>query len=107
MMKNIGQLMKQAQQMQQRMAEMQQKMEQMEITGASGAGLVQIVITGKGEMKALKIDPSIVDPKETEVLEDLIIAAFNDAKTKLEAHTAGEMSKVTGGMNIPGFKMPF
>jgi DNA-binding YbaB/EbfC family protein len=106
-MKNMGQLMKQAQAMQQRMAEMQEKLEQVEISGSSGAGLVQITINGKGNMRALKIDPSLVDPQETEVLEDLIVAAFNDAKAKLEAHTTEEMNKVTGGMNIPGLKMPF
>lgn len=103
----MGQLMKQAQAMQQRMAEMQEKLEQVEISGSSGAGLVQITINGKGNMRVLKIDPSLVDPQETEVLEDLIVAAFNDAKAKLEAHTTEEMSKVTGGMNIPGLKMPF
>lgn len=106
-MKNIGQLMKQAQAMQERMSEMQKKLEQIEISGAAGAGLVQVTLNGKGEIRSLKIDPSLVDPQETEVLEDLIVAAFNDAKAKLEAHTAEEMSKVTGGMNIPGFKMPF
>jgi DNA-binding YbaB/EbfC family protein len=106
-MKNMGQLMKQAQAMQQRMAEMQEKLEQVEVSGTSGAGLVQITINGKGNMRALKIDPSLVDPQETEVLEDLIVAAFNDAKAKLEAHTTEEMNKVTGGMNIPGLKMPF
>ncbi|MBX3457516.1 MAG: YbaB/EbfC family nucleoid-associated protein [Candidatus Paracaedibacteraceae bacterium] len=106
-MKNLGQLMKQAQQMQQKMAEMQAKMDAMEITGSAGAGLVQITITGKSEMRALKIDPSLVDPQEVEVLEDLIIAAFNDAKAKQETLMADEMGKVTGGMNIPGMKLPF
>ncbi|MBW8309489.1 MAG: YbaB/EbfC family nucleoid-associated protein [Candidatus Paracaedibacteraceae bacterium] len=106
-MKNIGQLMKQAQQMQQKMADMQQKMEQTEITGAAGAGLVQVAINGKSEMRSLKIDPSLVDPQEIEVLEDLIIAAFNDAKTKLESQMSDEMGKITGGMNIPGMKLPF
>ncbi len=106
-MKNIGQLMKQAQQMQQKMADMQEKMDALEITGSSGAGLVQITITGKSEMRALKIDPSLVDPQEVEVLEDLIVAAFNDAKSKQEALMADEMGKVTGGMNIPGMKLPF
>ena len=106
-MKNMGQLMKQAQAMQQRMAEMQEKLEEVEVAGTSGAGLVQVTINGKGNMRALKIDPSLVDPQETEVLEDLIVAAFNDAKAKLEAHTTEEMNKVTGGMNIPGLKMPF
>ena len=106
-MKNMGQLMKQAQQMQQRMAEMQEKMNLLEVTGTSGAGLVEIVINGKNELKSLKIDPSLVDPKEVEVLEDLIVAAFNDAKAKLEVHISEEMGKMTGGVNIPGFKMPF
>lgn len=106
-MKNIGQMMKQAQQMQQKMAEMQQKMEQFEISGSSGAGMVQVTLSGKTELKALKIDPSLVDPNEIEVLEDLIVAAFNDAKSKLDAYSADEMSKVTGGMSLPGLKMPF
>lgn len=106
-MKNIGQLMKQAQQMQQKMAEMQAKMDAMEITGSSGAGLVEVTITGKSEMRALKVDPSLVTPSELEILEDLIIAAFNDAKAKQEALMAEEMAKVTGGMNIPGMKLPF
>ncbi len=106
-MKNITQIMKQAQQMQQKMAEMQSKMEMLEVLGAAGAGMVQVTISGKNELKALKIDPSLVDPNEVEVLEDLIIAAFNDAKSKLDAKTAEEMSSVTGGMNIPGLKLPF
>lgn len=106
-MKNIGQLMKQAQQMQQKMAEMQQKMEQAEITGSAGAGLVNVTINGKSEMRGLKIDPSLVDPQEVEVLEDLIVAAFNDAKAKLETQMSEEMSKITGGMNMPGMKLPF
>ncbi|AIK97170.1 YbaB/EbfC family nucleoid-associated protein [Candidatus Odyssella acanthamoebae] len=106
-MKNIGQLMKQAQQMQQKMADMQQKMEQTEIIGASGAGLVQVTINGKSEMRSLKIDPSLVDPQEIDVLEDLIVAAFNDAKSKLESQMSEEMGKITGGMNIPGMKLPF
>lgn len=106
-MKNIGQLMKQAQQMQQRMTEIQQKLEQSETSGSSGAGLVQVILNGKSELKSIKIDPSLIDPNEVEVLEDLIIAAFNDAKAKVEAQTAEEMGKITGGINIPGFKMPF
>lgn len=106
-MKNIGQLMKQAQQMQQKMAEMQQKMEQTEIIGSAGAGLVNVTINGKSEMRGLKIDPSLVDPQEIEVLEDLIVAAFNDAKAKLETQMSEEMSKITGGMGIPGMKLPF
>ena len=107
-MKNLGNLMKQAQQMQSKMAEMQGKMELMEVSGASGGGMVQVLINGKGEMRKLKIDPSLVDPNDIEVLEDLIVAAFNDAKGKVEATMAEEMQKLTGGMNLPaGFKLPF
>jgi DNA-binding YbaB/EbfC family protein len=107
-MKNLGNLMKQAQQMQSKMAEMQGKMELMEVSGASGGGMVQVLVNGKGEMRKLKIDPSLVDPNDIEVLEDLIVAAFNDAKGKVEATMAEEMQKLTGGMNLPaGFKLPF
>lgn len=106
-MKNLNQMMKQAQQLQQRMAEMQEKLNQSEMTGSSGAGLVQVTMNGKGEVKSLKIDPSLVDPKEVEVLEDLIIAACNDTKAKIEQYMSEEMAKITGGLNIPGFKLPF
>ena len=107
-MKNLAQMMKQAQQMQAKMAEMQAALEKVEMTGAAGGGMVQVTLGGKGDMKRLKIDKSLVDPNETEVLEDLIVAAFNDAKTRVEAHMAEEMSKVTGGLALPGgMKLPF
>lgn len=106
-MKNMGQLMKQAQQMQQKMAEMQQKLDELEISGTSGAGMVQVVISGKNEVRSIKIDPSLADPQEIEVLEDLIVAAFNDAKSKLDKTMSEEMSKATGGLSIPGLKLPF
>lgn len=107
-MKNLNQMMKQAQQLQQKMAEMQEKLGHVEMTGTSGGGMVQVTVNGKGDMRALKIDPSLVTPDDVEVLEDLIIAAFNDAKGKSEAHAAEEMSKLTGGMGLPGgFKLPF
>ncbi len=107
-MKNLGNLMKQAQQMQAKMAEMQEKLQQMEVTGASGAGMLQVTLNGKFELKGIKIDKSLVDPDDVEVLEDLIVAAFNDAKAKAEAGMAEEMAKITGGLNLPpGFKMPF
>src|SRR5579863_2436730 len=100
-MKNLGQMMKQAQQMQARMAELQAQLETVEMTGASGGGLVQVTLSGKGEMKKIKIDKSLVDPSETEVLEDLVLAAFNDAKQRVESHMAEEMSKLTGGLKLP------
>jgi DNA-binding YbaB/EbfC family protein len=107
-MKNLGQLMKQAQQMQAKMAEMQEQLGRMEVEGAAGGGLVRATITGKGEVKQLKIEPSLVDPKEVEVLEDLIVAAINDARTKADSAAADEMKKLTGGLNLPpGMKLPF
>ena len=107
-MKNLSGLMKQAQQMQERMQEMQTKLETMEAEGVSGAGLVSVTLNGKGEMKRVKLDPKLLDPAETEMLEDLIVAAHTDAKRKIEATTAAEMQKVTGGMQLPpGLKLPF
>ena len=85
-MKNLGQMLKQAQQMQARMAEMQAKLAEIEVTGTAGGGMVQVTLNGKGEVKKLKIDKSAVDPNETEVLEDLILAAFNDAKARVDRH---------------------
>ncbi|HSD34977.1 MAG TPA: YbaB/EbfC family nucleoid-associated protein [Alphaproteobacteria bacterium] len=107
-MKNLGQMLKQAQAMQARMAELQSQLEQVEMIGSAGGGMVSVTVNGKGEARQVKIDPSLVDPEETEVLEDLIVAAFNDAKAKVEAHVAEEMSKLTGGLNLPGgMKLPF
>ncbi|MEX2199981.1 MAG: YbaB/EbfC family nucleoid-associated protein [Dongiaceae bacterium] len=107
-MKNLGQMMKQAQQMQQRMAELQEELEKIEITGSAGGGMVQVTMTGKGMLRSVRIDPKLVVPSEAEMLEDLIVAAGNDAKTKVEAHMQEEMQKVTGGLQLPpGFKLPF
>jgi DNA-binding YbaB/EbfC family protein len=107
-MKNLGNMLKQAQQMQTKMAEMQAKMAEMEVGGQSGGGMVKVTLNGKGELRKLKIDPAIVDRNEIEVLEDLIVAAFNDAKGKVETAMAEEMAKVTGGLELPpGMKLPF
>lgn len=107
-MKNLGNLMKQAQQMQSKMAEMQAKMGDLEVTGASGGGMLKVTLNGKYELKGIKIDPSLVSADDVEVLEDLIVAAFNDAKSKAETAMQDEMSKLTGGLNLPaGFKLPF
>ena len=107
-MKNLGNLMKQAQQMQARMGELQARMAEAEVGGASGGGMVQVTINGKGEMRRIKIDPSLAKPEDIEVLEDLIVAATNDAKGKAEALMAEEMQKLTGGLNLPpGLKLPF
>jgi nucleoid-associated protein EbfC len=107
-MKNLGQMMKQAQAMQAKMADMQEKLAGMEVTGQSGAGMVKATLNGKSELRSLKIDPSLVDPNEVEVLEDLVVAAVNDAKVKVEASVAEEMKQVTGGLELPpGMKLPF
>jgi nucleoid-associated protein EbfC len=107
-MKNLGQMMKQAQEMQAKMAEMQARLDQVEVSGAAGGGLVQVTLTGKGDMRKVKIDKSLLDPNEVEVLEDLIRAAFSDAKARVESHVAEEMSKLTGGLKLPpGMKLPF
>ncbi|HEX3209289.1 MAG TPA: YbaB/EbfC family nucleoid-associated protein [Geminicoccaceae bacterium] len=107
-MKNLGNMLKEAQKLQSRMAEMQAKLDTIEVAGAAGGGMVTVTLNGKGEMRKVKIDPSLVDPAEIEILEDLMVAAFNDAKVKVEAHVQDEMSKLTGGMNLPaGLKLPF
>ncbi|KAF0221076.1 MAG: hypothetical protein FD176_3233 [Rhodospirillaceae bacterium] len=107
-MKNLGNLMKQAQQMQAKMGEMQAKMAEMEVSGAAGGGMLQVTLNGKFELKKIKIDKALVDPEDVEVLEDLIVAAFNDAKVKAEAAMQDEMAKLTGGLNLPaGMKLPF
>ena len=107
-MKNLVQMMKQAQQVQTRMAELQARLGEMEVNGQSGAGMVQATLTGKGELRRLKIDPSLAKADEVEVLEDLVVAAVNDARQRVDAMVAEEMSKVTGGLQLPpGLKLPF
>jgi len=107
-MKNLGNLMKQAQEMQAKMQEMQDRLAEMEIDGTAGAGLVTVTLNGKGDMRGLKVDPSIFSTDDAEVVEDLIVAAHNDARAKSEQRMQNEMSKVTGGLNLPpGMKLPF
>ena len=113
-MKNLGNMLKQAQQMQARMQEMQAKLEAMEVEGASGAGMVKVTLSGKGDLRRVTIDPSLMTADEKEVLEDLLVAAHADAKQKVEATMAEEMQKATAGLNIPGglgglggLKLPF
>ncbi len=107
-MKNLAGLMKQASEMQAKMQEMQAKLESMEADGVAGAGMVTVTLNGRGEMKRLKLDPKLADPAETEMLEDLIVAAHADAKGKIEALSGEEMQKITGGMQLPpGMKLPF
>ncbi len=100
-MKNLGQMMKQAQKLQEQMGALQEQLASIELTGVSGGGMVQVTLNGKGDLRRVKIDPSLVDPAEVEMLEDLILAACNDAKAKLEAHVAERMAQLTGGLKLP------
>lgn len=105
-MKNLGQLMKQAQAMQSQMAELQEKLAEAEIEGTAGAGMVVATLSGKGDLKAVKIDPSLVSADDVEVLEDLIVAAYADAKSKVDARLKEEMGELTGGLPLPpGLKL--
>jgi DNA-binding YbaB/EbfC family protein len=100
--------MKQAQAMQKKMADAQEKVASSEFSGTSGGGMVSITISGKGEVRKIKIDPSLANKEEIEILEDLIIAAFGDAKKKADSSTEDVFSGAMGGFSLPpGFKMPF
>lgn len=105
---NIGKMMKQAQEMQRNMEKMQAELGNIEMEGTSGGGMVSVVVTGKNECKSVKIDPKIVDPSDIEMLEDLIVAAMNDAKNKVEDRVQEETQALMGGLNLPpGMNLPF
>ena len=106
-MMNIQGLMKQAQMMQKRMQEEQEKLAGEEVEGTSGGGMVKVTLNGKFTMTKIVLDKSIIDPEESEVLEDLIMAAYNDAKDKVDAKMNDSMSALTGGLNLGGLKLPF
>ena len=106
-MMNIQGIMKQAQAMQKKMEEMQEKLAQEEVEGNSGGGMVKVTLNGKFEMKKIRLDKSLIVAEESEILEDLIIAAYNDAKAKADANMAKGVNDVTGGLNLGGLKLPF
>jgi DNA-binding YbaB/EbfC family protein len=101
-------MMKQAKELQARMEAMQQEVAAMEVDGSSGGGLVKVTMNGKGEMRKISIDPSLMKPEEAEIVEDLIVTACNDARAKAEAALAEKMRAMTGGLQLPpGMKLPF
>lgn len=105
-MKNIGNLMKQAQKLQADMQKAQEELARMEVTGQAGGGMVSVVMTGRHDLKRVTIDPSLLrDDKE--MLEDLIAAAVNDAVRQVEQRSQERMASMTAGMGIPGLKLPF
>ena len=106
-MMNIQGLMKQAQMMQKKMQEEQAKLAEEEVEGTSGGGMVKVTLNGKFTMTKIAIDKSIIDPEDSEVLEDLIMAAYNDAKDKVDAKMNDSMNALTGGLNLGGLKLPF
>lgn len=107
-MKDFSEMMKQAQGLQAKMQAIQEKIAALEVEGASGGGMVRIVLNGKGYAKAVAIERALLKEEEGEVLEDLIAAALNDAKSKLETRAADEMKSLTAGLPLPpGMKLPF
>ncbi len=105
-MKNLMDMMKQAKQLQEKMAEMQSAVEAVSQTGTAGAGLVSLTLNGKGALGEIKIDPSLLKESEREILEDLIVAAHADAKSKIEVTLQSKMQELTGGLELPpGLKL--
>jgi len=101
-------MMKQAKQLQEKMQAVQEEIAAMSVDGVSGGGLVAVTTNGKGDVKSVRIDPSLLKPEEVEILEDLIVAALSDARGKAEALVAEKMQAMTGGLNLPpGMKLPF
>lgn len=99
---NINQMMKQAQKMQQEMARIQEELQNKTVEAAAGGGMVTVVANGRKELVDIKIDPQVIDPNDPEMLQDLVLAACNEALHKAEEMMAEEMQKLTGGLNIPG-----
>lgn len=105
-MADIFKILQQAQQMQSKMQEMQEELGQRSVTGTAGGGMVTVEADGKGTIRKIKLDPSIVNARDVEMLEDLIVVAVSDAQKKANEVAQAEMGKLTGGMNLP-FKLPF
>lgn len=101
-MKGMGNMMKQAQQLQSKMLRLQEELADRTVETSSGGGMVKVVSNGKQQIISLEIEKEVVDPEDVEMLQDLILAAINDALTKSQDMVSSEMSKLTGGLNIPG-----
>ncbi len=106
-MKDLGAMMKQVQEMQARMQRMQEELAQTTVMGVAGGGMVSVTVTGKGETKDVEIDESLLKPEEKEILEDLLVAACNDARVKMEELMAEKMKEATGDLPLPpGMNLP-
>ncbi len=107
-MKSIEDIMAMAQNVQDELAKAQENLDKIEVEGSSGGGLVKVRASAKGRIIAVDIDESLLQPSEKQMVEDLVAAAFNDAKTKADAASSAEMGKMTSGLPLPpGFKLPF
>ena len=102
MTQNFGNIMKQAKKIQEKMAQMQAELELKTVEASAGGGMVTVVVNGKFEIMSLKIDKEVVNPEDVEMLQDLIVAAVNEGVRKAQEMTSTEMSKITGGFNLPG-----
>ncbi|MFO7750735.1 MAG: YbaB/EbfC family nucleoid-associated protein [Desulfobacteraceae bacterium] len=101
-MKNMGGMMKQAQKMQKKMMKMQEELATQTVEASAGGGMVKVVANGGQKIESITLEKEIVDPEDVEMLQDLVMAAVNDALNKSQEMVSGEMSKITGGMNLPG-----
>lgn len=101
-MKNMGGMMKQAQKLQKKMLKMQEELAQKTVEVSAGGGMVKVVATGNQKISSISLEKEVVDPEDLEMLEDLVLAAVNDALNKSQEMVSAEMGKLTGGMNIPG-----
>ena len=101
-MKNMGKMMKQAQQLQTKMMKMQEELAGRTVEGTAGGGMIKAVANGKQQIVSISIEKEVVDPEDVEMLQDLVLAAVNDALNRSQERVSGEMSQLTGGMNIPG-----
>ena len=101
-MKGMGNMMKQAQKLQSKMLKMQEELAERTVETSAGGGMISVVANGRQQVISITIDKEVVDPEDVEMLQDLVLAAVNDALNKAQEMVAGEMSKLTGGMNIPG-----
>ena len=105
-MRDFMKILQQAQEMQKNFQKIQEDLQQITVTGTAGGGLVSVDVTGTGQIRRVKLDPSVINPADPEMLEDLIVVAIGDAQKKAQDQAQAEMGKLTGGLNLP-FKLPF
>jgi nucleoid-associated protein EbfC len=105
-MRDFMKILQQAQEMQGRFQKIQDELQQLTVSGSAGGGLVSVEVSGTGQIRRVKLDPSVVNPSDVEMLEDLVVVAISEAQKKAQEQAQAEMGKLTGGLNLP-FKLPF